>query len=139
MDHYKKIKKFYFLLEKLQESLEKNNLWTELICKFSNNLQTLNETELKKTYWRVKNFKDFNKKKYIKKIIHPFSTVYEFENHYEWFVNDKKISLEEERLRLFQNYEIGSIYIDGILRKEYNDEDIKHAEKIKIIINKKLK
>lgn len=135
--HYKKIKKFYNLLEKLYEKTDEKDLWTVLILKFIDKLENLEEEDLNKYYWKIKNFKEFNKKKYIKKVLQSSSTIYEFEDHYEWYINDTKIDLEEERMRLFKSYEIKIIYIDGVLRKNYNEDDILHAEKIKIILNKK--
>ena len=67
------------------------------------------------------------------------STVYEYEDHYIWFLNNKKVKLLDEYKNLFADKKIIEIKIDGNKRSsifKITDDDLKYSNKVKIKIKK---
>jgi hypothetical protein len=91
-----------------------------------------------KIHKRIFAFIEKNKKKYSKKIKTDLYTIYEYEDHYEFFPNKKTINIKDTIKELFGENKLTAIKIDGYERTNIDslEEDFKRAKTIKIRIEK---
>lgn len=141
-DHFGKKKDFNSIIEFLSKNIyNKENVYTEFL---NNILEELDDKEIgledieninKKLY----NFINYNKKKYLNKIKNDNWVIYEYEEHYEWWVNNNNFDIDKERAKLFGSNEILSIKIDNTIWKNVNNVkkvDIAKGKKILYVIKK---
>ena len=140
IDHYKKSKQFIKLLENLNKIInKKKNLFETIINELELNSKLIDQDEKNTIIKKIDYFIDKNKKKYLNKKIIDKSIIYEYEDHYLWYPNDKKINLEKEYKNIFYNKTIMDIKVDQQKRTKLDKittEDIKYSNIIRIKIKK---
>ena len=141
LSHYKNKKSFITIIEKnTQKILGIENLLENLLEEIRKKAVTNNIESLVKLNKQLFSFIQKNKKEYIKKKNINGNVIYEYEDHFIWYVN-KKNDIEKFYINTFSKKKIIEIKIDENIRSITDikklEEDIKMGKEIKITISKK--
>lgn len=162
IEHYKKSKQFVKLIEIIcKDLLEQDKIYNFLIEKILDDIKkesnlslNINELEesikkkeikncklenIRKTIKKISFFIEKNNKKCINKIVTNLDTIYEYEEHYVWYINSHNLNILEEYEKKFKKNKIIHIKIDGQKRtkiEKITKEDIKYAKVVEIRIEK---
>lgn len=139
ISYLKKKKDFKSLIEKLYFIMYNEKIWEKILENIIEEENNLTEENKKKIYWITKNFIQNNSKEYINKISKKEWIIYEYEDHYDWYIFDKNIKIIEEYNLIFKDKKIISIHLDNQLRKKIEKitkEDLKYSKTIRLKIKK---
>lgn len=141
LQYYKNNKSFLKLIEQLNYLFyDDAKLYENILNSYKNEIINVSdEDKLKKISGKLKYYILKNCKEHLNKVNTENSTVYEYEDHYIWFLNNKKVKLLDEYKNLFADKKIIEIKIDGNERSsifKITDDDLKYSNKVKIKIKK---
>lgn len=121
------------------DNVVKENFLENFLKKIVENLENLEISDKNKIEQVLSAFILKNQKEYINKIKTEDWIIYEYEEFYMWYINNKKIDFKGCFKNIFGESKIMSIEIDNEKRKNDIDklkEDLTHSEKIRIKIKK---
>lgn len=137
--YYKKCKSFISMIENFEKIVYDNeDCYKKLLIKYRDDIKNVENKDLEKIWGKLWYFTVNNQRDYINKITNENSTIYEYEDHYIWYINNKKIDFQKEYKSLFNDNKIISIFVDDQRRsyKNLTKDDILYAKKIKVKVAK---
>lgn len=117
---------------------KEENFWLLLLEDITKKVKEIefDEKTLKLLEKRTTNFIKWNQKEYLKKIVKKNLCIYEFEEHFEVFITNKKCDILEEVREHFPNNKKILVVLDGNKRtlRSLIKSDFTLAKTIKFII-----
>lgn len=141
LDYYKKTSKFIYLIENLEKTLNtQESMIKVLMKKIKEKIEIENKDKQEEINKIIANFLEISKKKYLKKVSTTDYYIYEYDEHYKWYIKNKKIDITSLYEITFKEKKIIKILIDNNKRYEMElknlENDFKNADKIEIWIKK---